>query len=134
MSKAQAGGDLGWLAGLPGRPGLGETHHVRCGHGESSESIDYLVRGDGVIALLAPRDPRQHAVNRSAANAGVIRAARSDGYRLEVTGRVLRPLSLSIDDVRRLPQHETTLPISCVAAFLISRTIRSEWFRRVGRI
>jgi len=72
------------------------------------------------VALLAPRDPRQRPVNRSAANAGVIDAARSPDYRLEVTGRVARPLSLSLAELRALPVRDAALPISCVEGWSYS--------------
>ncbi len=76
------------------------------------------------LALLAPRDPsvgsQGHPVNRSAANAGVVRAASSPAYRLTVGGRVTRPLSLTLDDVRALPAHSADLPISCVEGWSYS--------------
>ena len=66
------------------------------------------------LALLAPRDPGDRPVNRSAANAGVLEAARSPGYRLVVEGNVARPLALDLPAVRGLAVHQTTLPIACV--------------------
>jgi DMSO/TMAO reductase YedYZ molybdopterin-dependent catalytic subunit len=83
-------------------------------------TVGQTVPGLADLAVLAPRDPRQRPVNRSASNAGVIQAATSDRYRLEVTGRVPRPLTLTMDDVRRMPQHETTLPIACVEGWSYS--------------
>ncbi|MGH2752337.1 MAG: molybdopterin-dependent oxidoreductase [Actinomycetota bacterium] len=70
------------------------------------------------IAVLAPRrpnvGPQGFPVNKSALSAKVDETARSPGYRLRVGGEVQRPLSLSLDDLRALPQHGATLPISCV--------------------
>ena len=70
------------------------------------------------LALLAPRrpdtGPQGFPVNRTAATAGVVDAARSPGFRLLVDGKVRRKLALTRDELRAMPQHEATLPISCV--------------------
>ena len=66
------------------------------------------------LALLAPRDPGDRPVNRGAANAGVVEAARSPGYRLTVEGRVARPVELGLPAVLGLAVHEAALPIACV--------------------
>ncbi|MGH9013370.1 MAG: molybdopterin-dependent oxidoreductase [Acidimicrobiia bacterium] len=70
------------------------------------------------LALLAPRRPNQgpqgFAVNRTAAGAGVVDAARDPEYQLVVEGRVVRPLRLSLEELRAMPQHEASLPIACV--------------------
>jgi hypothetical protein len=71
------------------------------------------------LALLAPRDPGR-PVNRGATNAGVVDLARSPDYRLEVTGRVARPLSLTLSELQSLPAHEATLPIACVEGWSYS--------------
>ncbi|GAC1517707.1 MAG: molybdopterin-dependent oxidoreductase [Acidimicrobiales bacterium] len=80
------------------------------------------------LALLAPRDPQRgpqgHPVNRSAANAGVVSSATSDAFRLVVSGRVARPLSLSLDDLAGAATHEATLPIACVEGWSYSATWR----------
>jgi hypothetical protein len=49
-------------------------------------TIGQTVRPLAPLGLLAPRDPRHQPVNRSAANAGVLGAATSPAYRLEITG------------------------------------------------
>jgi hypothetical protein len=76
------------------------------------------------LALLAPRDPsvgpQGHPVNRSAANAGVVRSASSPAFRLTVGGRVAQPLSLTLDDVHALPEHSAELPIACVEGWSYS--------------
>ena len=76
------------------------------------------------LALLAPRDPQVgpqgHPVNRSAANAGVIDAARSADYRLSVEGLVATPLNFTHADLLALPAHEATLPIACVEGWSYS--------------
>ena len=80
------------------------------------------------LALLAPRDPKRgpqgRPVNRSAANAGVISTATSDAFRLVVSGRVARPLSLSLADLASLAAHEAVLPIACVEGWSYSAAWR----------
>lgn len=70
------------------------------------------------LAVLAPRrpdvGPQGFPVNKSAIGARVTEVARDPGYRLTVEGSVTRPLSLSLEDLRALPQREATLPIACV--------------------
>jgi hypothetical protein len=76
------------------------------------------------LSLLAPRDPdigpQGRPVNRGAANAGVVDLARSPAYRLEVTGRVARPVSLTLDQLTALPVHAAELPIACVEGWSYS--------------
>jgi DMSO/TMAO reductase YedYZ molybdopterin-dependent catalytic subunit len=80
------------------------------------------------LALLAPRrpdtGPQGFPVNRTARTAGVVDAATSPGYRLRVTGRVERQLTLSLDELRALPQREAELPIACVEGWSASRRWR----------
>jgi DMSO/TMAO reductase YedYZ molybdopterin-dependent catalytic subunit len=83
-------------------------------------TVGQTVRPLAPLGLLAPRDPRQQPVNRSAAAAGVVPAATSPDYRLEVTGRVPRPLSLSLDELRTLATTEARLPIACVEGWSYS--------------
>ena len=70
------------------------------------------------LALLAPRrpdvGPQGFPVNKSALSAGVTSSANAPSYTLSVTGKIERELSLSLEELRSLPQVETTLPISCV--------------------
>lgn len=77
------------------------------------------------LALLAPRrpdtGPQGFPVNRTAATAGVINAARSPDYRLRVEGKVRERLSFTRDDLLAMPQHEATLPISCVEGWSTSQ-------------
>ncbi|WP_329406216.1 molybdopterin-dependent oxidoreductase [Streptomyces sp. NBC_00704] len=65
--------------------------------------------------LFAPRDPdkgpQSLPVNRTAAAAGVGRVA-EEAYRLVVAGP--RPCTLTLDELRAMPQHEVELPIACV--------------------
>jgi DMSO/TMAO reductase YedYZ molybdopterin-dependent catalytic subunit len=76
------------------------------------------------LAVLAPRrpdvGPQGFPVNKSAAGARVTDSARDPKYRLTVEGRVGRRMSLSLSDLRALPQHEATLPIACVEGWSAS--------------
>lgn len=67
------------------------------------------------LILFAPRDPDKGPqalpVNRTAAAAGVGRIP-GEAYRLVVDGP--RPYTLTLADLRALPQHEVELPIACV--------------------
>lgn len=69
-------------------------------------------------SVLAPRDPaigpQGLPINRTARSAGVTDAAMSPGYRLTVDGSVPTPLSLSLEQLRALPQSHARLPITCV--------------------
>ncbi|MFF3013158.1 molybdopterin-dependent oxidoreductase [Streptomyces sp. NPDC057939] len=75
----------------------------------------------GRIDLFAPRSPAHGVqglpVNRTAAAARVTRASLS-GWRLTVDGP--RPLTLTPEELRALPQHEVTLPIACVEGWSMS--------------
>jgi DMSO/TMAO reductase YedYZ molybdopterin-dependent catalytic subunit len=67
------------------------------------------------LILFAPRHPDRGPqglpVNRTAAAAGVGRIA-DEEYRLVVDGP--RRYTLTLDELRALPQHEVDLPIACV--------------------
>ncbi|HYV60031.1 MAG TPA: molybdopterin-dependent oxidoreductase [Acidimicrobiia bacterium] len=80
------------------------------------------------LALLAARrpdtGPQGFPVNRTAATAGVVEAARATDYRLRVEGKVRRPLVFTRDELRALPQHEATLPIACVEGWSTSQRWR----------
>lgn len=87
------------------------------------------------LAVLAPRrpsvGPQGVPVNKTAAGAGVVDAARDPGWRLAVTGAVARELHLSVDDLRALPQHEAELPIACVEGWSSSARWRGVRVRDV---
>ena len=76
------------------------------------------------LALLAPRrpdvGPQNFPVNKSAESAGVTKSPLAPTYQLSVTGEVERKLSLSLQQLRSLPQVEATLPISCVEGWSAS--------------
>jgi DMSO/TMAO reductase YedYZ molybdopterin-dependent catalytic subunit len=78
------------------------------------------------LALLAPRRPDRGTqgfpVNRTAIEASVTTSAVDPAYRLSVEAPGRSPLTLSIDDLRALPQRHATLPIACVEGWSASRT------------
>lgn len=80
------------------------------------------------LALLAPRNPDigtdGFPVNNTAVEAGITEAATDPAWRLSVTGAVGTALSLSIDDLRALPQHEAVLPIACVEGWSATKRWR----------
>ena len=88
------------------------------------------------FAVLAPRHPdagtQGFPVNKTAAEAHVIEAAQSPDYRLTVGSTTLASitgLSFSVDDLRRLTQHEATLPIACVEGWSVSKRWRGVLLR-----
>ena len=77
-------------------------------------TVGQTLRPLAPLALLAPRrpdvGPQGLPVNRTAAGAG-IRTVQPD-YRLVVDGPA--PFSLTLAELRALPQHAAQLPITCV--------------------
>jgi DMSO/TMAO reductase YedYZ molybdopterin-dependent catalytic subunit len=88
-------------------------------------TVGQTLRPLAPLALLAPRrpdvGPQGFPVNRTAATAGVVEAARSPDYALVVDGRVERELRLGLDELRALPQHSAELPIACVEGWSSSQ-------------
>jgi hypothetical protein len=84
----------------------------------TAATVGQTIRSLRGISLLAPRDPavgpQGVPVNKTAAGAGVTDAIQDPTYRLVVDGRVRTPLSLSLADLRAMPQREAALPITCV--------------------
>ncbi len=79
-------------------------------------SAGQTIRPLAPLAALAPRrpgiGPQDLPVNRTARAAGIEESAISSDWRLEVIGG--RETSLSLDELRALPQREAELPIACV--------------------
>ncbi|MFE7379193.1 molybdopterin-dependent oxidoreductase [Streptomyces zhihengii] len=77
----------------------------------------------GPLNLFAPRSPADGPqglpVNRTAAAAAVTEASLAT-WRLHVTGP--RPYSVTLEELRSMPQHEVTLPLACVEGW--SRSVR----------
>lgn len=92
--------------------------------GVTITTIGQTLRPLNPLALLAPRrpdvGPQGFPVNKAASGAGVDEAARDPAYRLAVDGAVSHPMSLTLPELRALPQHEATLPISCVEGWSAS--------------
>ncbi|MES9609799.1 molybdopterin-dependent oxidoreductase [Actinomadura sp. NPDC000929] len=90
------------------------------------------------LAVLAPRrpgtGPQDVPVNKSAAATGVTAQARDPRWRLTVTGRVAREVTLSLADLRALPQHTARLPISCVEGWSVEADWRGVRLRDVLRL
>jgi DMSO/TMAO reductase YedYZ molybdopterin-dependent catalytic subunit len=88
-------------------------------------TVGQTVRPLSRLALLAPRrpdvGPQGFPVNRTAAAAGVVAAARDPRYRLVVEGRVRRRLELTLDELRAFDQRDATLPIACVEGWSVSK-------------
>ncbi|HKE74968.1 MAG TPA: molybdopterin-dependent oxidoreductase [Acidimicrobiales bacterium] len=92
------------------------------------------------LSVLAQRRPGQGPqglpVNKTAAAARVVDAARDPAYRLVVVGPGGERAALSLADLRALPQHEATLPIACVEGWSASASWRGVRVRdllaRVG--
>ena len=78
----------------------------------------------GRLALLAPRrpgiGPQRLPVNKSAIEARVVEAARDPSWRLRIDGAVQTPLTLSLAELRAMPQRETVLPITCVEGWSVN--------------
>ncbi len=71
------------------------------------------------LSVLAQRrpgfGPQGLPVQRSAADtSGVLTGAHDPNWRLVVSGKVATRLELSLDELRKLPQHSAELPIACV--------------------
>ncbi|WP_141575305.1 molybdopterin-dependent oxidoreductase [Actinomadura sp. WMMA1423] len=90
------------------------------------------------LAVLAPRrpgtGPQDVPVNKSAAATGVTAQALDPGWRLTVTGRVAREVTLSLADLKALPQHTARLPISCVEGWSVEASWRGVRLRDVLRL
>lgn len=90
------------------------------------------------LAVLAPRrpgtGPQDVPVNKSAAATGVTAQARDPQWRLTVTGRVSRQVTLSLADLRALPQNTARLPISCVEGWSVEADWRGVRLRDVLRL
>jgi DMSO/TMAO reductase YedYZ molybdopterin-dependent catalytic subunit len=92
------------------------------------------------LALLAPRrpdvGPQGFPVNRTARSVGLTDVD-LEAYRLVVEGPgVAQQLSLTYDELLALPQHEATLPISCVEGWSTTQRWRgvrvSDLLERAG--
>jgi DMSO/TMAO reductase YedYZ molybdopterin-dependent catalytic subunit len=108
---------------LTGRADPGERRWFLGGVAAAAVAITVATVGQTLrpfraLSVLAPRDPavgpQGLPVNKTADAAGITDDLVDDTWRLAVTGRVERPLSLSLADLAAFDQREATLPISCV--------------------
>ena len=60
---------------------------IKGGHGQGAESIDYLVRGSGIIALAAPRIVTQNTHGTGCSLASAIAAGLAKGTEMEIAVR-----------------------------------------------
>jgi len=77
------------------------------------------------LSVLAPRiptrGPQGYPVNQAFSTTGIAKEAIAEGsYVLTVEGNIPTPMRFSLDELRRLPQHEATLPIQCVEGWSFS--------------
>ena len=91
-------------------------------------TVGQTVRPLRGVSVLAPRDPavgpQGVPVNKTARSARVIESATDLTYRLEIAGRGTAPMSLSLEQLRALPQREARLPIVCVDGWSATATWR----------
>lgn len=130
------GGAASELAGEPvgelvGRPSRRDRRWFLGGVAAASGALTLATVGQTIrplraVSVLAPRDPavgpQGIPINKTARAARVTPDLTGDAYRLRVTGRVGRPLELSLADLAGLPQRTATLPIACVEGWSASAT------------
>ncbi len=88
--------------------------------GTAGGSVSWLSPVSFLAQRRAGTGPQGVPVNKTAAAARVVEAAMATTWRLAVTGAVARPLSLSLADLRAMPQREAELPIACVEGWSAS--------------
>jgi DMSO/TMAO reductase YedYZ molybdopterin-dependent catalytic subunit len=122
LSSRAVEGSIGSVAEEQGWGGLSRRGFLGAAFGGAAAlvvaTVGQTLRPLAAVSVLAPRDPRIGPqglpVNKTASSAGVIDAASSDEWRLTVGGNVPNPLSLTLDEVRALPQRDADLTIACV--------------------
>jgi DMSO/TMAO reductase YedYZ molybdopterin-dependent catalytic subunit len=123
---------------VPAGPGLGRRGFLAT-VGATAGALTLATVGQTIrplrhLAVLAPRLPTQgpqgYPVNKAFSATGIPEGDVDEArYTLSVEGNVAQPLRLTLDDLRRLPQHETTLPIQCVEGWSFSARWRGVRFR-----
>ncbi len=113
---------------LKGEPATGLTRRgLLVATGASAATLTVVTVGQTLpaltpLTLLAPRrpdlGPQGLPVNRTAGEAGVSELATDPDWMLSIRG--LRPIQLTLADLRQLPQHEYELPIACVEGWSAS--------------
>jgi len=77
------------------------------------------------VSVLAPRrpdiGPQGHPINKTFAESAIKpEALTEENYRLVIGGAAPRGFSLTLAELRAMPQHETELPIQCVEGWSYS--------------
>ncbi len=117
-------------SGRPLDPHALERRRFLTGVGLASIAVAGLTAGDAIrflrpVSILAPRvgniGPQGFPVNKTARQAGATELAQDPNWRLVVTGRVAREVTLSRDDLLRMDQETFTLPIACVEGWSVSK-------------
>jgi DMSO/TMAO reductase YedYZ molybdopterin-dependent catalytic subunit len=84
----------------------------------AATTIGQTVRPLRRLAFFAPRrpdvGPQGFPINKTARQARVLASARDPAWRLRIEGDIAEAMELSLDELRAMPQHEASLPISCV--------------------
>ena len=86
----------------------------------AGSTIRPLSRLSALAQRVPTRGPQGLPVNKSARGARVLDRLDPVAYRLVVDGAVARPLSLTLADLRAMPQREAVLPIACVEGWSAS--------------
>jgi DMSO/TMAO reductase YedYZ molybdopterin-dependent catalytic subunit len=86
------------------------------------------LRRVSVLAVRTGDGPQGVPVNKSAAAAGVVDTASDPDFRLEVIGPDAT-VTLSLDELRALPQTQATLPIACIEGWSASAVWRGVRIR-----
>lgn len=91
-------------------------------------TVGQTVRPLKDLALLAPRrpdnGPQGLPVNKSATGARVTDLIADPAYTLTIDGRVPRPMTLTLAELRALPRHDADLAIACVEGWSAGATWR----------
>lgn len=91
-------------------------------------NIGQTVRPFRGISSLAPRDPavgpQGVPVNKTFAGSRIKDDEVDASWRLKVGGRIAKEVELTLDDLKAMPQHQATLPISCVEGWSANGTWR----------
>ncbi len=91
-------------------------------HVGAKSSITRLALSARAPAAVVPdRGPQGYPVNKAFSATGIAAEDVDAGrFTLTVDGNVAEPLRLTLEDLRQLPQYETTLPIQCVEGWSYS--------------
>jgi len=91
------------------------------------------------LALLAPHGrrrpgPNGFQINKTARAVGVTAEQAGPGWRMELTGPERGPLTLSREDLLRMPQATETLPIACVEGWSTTQSWTGVRIRDLAKL